>query len=314
MGVETIKALFDVVGIGVSTLDIFTLVDHFPAHEEVQQAVAMSIEGGGPVATALVTLARLGARVAMIDAVGDDWRGDHILTEFQRAGVHADHIKVCPGAQSATANILVKQATGERTILYIPGSDTEVSINDVPQWLIQSASYLHVNGRHWEACLQAVQWARAAGVLVSFDGGAHRYTPALRELVTQTDLCIVARHFAEQYSNRTTLVQMAETLLRDGPKIVVITDGVNGSYVATADGQHVHQPAYLVSQVVDTTGCGDSYHGAFLFGLLQKLPLQKVAALASAVAALNSQHLGGRSELASYARVQAFLDERETAV
>ena len=73
---------YDVIGIGVSTLDIIHLVDRFPAGEEVQKSSASVLSGGGPVATAIVTLARLGARTAMLDSLGDDWRGDLIREEF----------------------------------------------------------------------------------------------------------------------------------------------------------------------------------------------------------------------------------------
>jgi sugar/nucleoside kinase (ribokinase family) len=62
--------------------------------------------------------------------------------------------------------------------------------------------------------------------------------------------------------------------------------------------------------VVDTTGCGDSYHGAFLFGLLKGLDLEQTAALASAVAALSSQALGGRTGLPTLAQATAFLSTR----
>ena len=78
---------FDVIGLGVSPLDVITLVDHFPTHDEVQRASAVMLQGGGPVATAMVALARLGAKVAMLDALGDDWRGDLIREEFRREGV-----------------------------------------------------------------------------------------------------------------------------------------------------------------------------------------------------------------------------------
>jgi sugar/nucleoside kinase (ribokinase family) len=72
-------------------------------------------------------------------------------------------------------------------------------------------------------------------------------------------------------------------------------------------GESFHQPAYLLPTVVDTTGCGDSFHGAFLFGLLQGMTLQETASLASAVAALNSQRLGGRGGLPSLEQAQEFV-------
>jgi len=66
--------------------------------------------------------------------------------------------------------------------------------------------------------------------------------------------------------------------------------------------------------VVDTTGCGDSYHGAFLFGLLKGLDLEQAAALASAVAALNSQALGGRRGLPTLEQVTVFLAKHAVAL
>jgi sulfofructose kinase len=301
------KHEFDVIGLGVSVVDVVTLVDHFPAREEVQRASAVTVQGGGPVATAMVTLARLGARVAMLDAVGEDWRGDLIREGFQREGVCTDYLKGIAGYTSSIASILVRQRDGARSIVFAPGTAPELSAADVPRDLITSARILHLNGRHWEACLQACQHARASHVQVSFDGGAHRYRPELRQLVPLTDICIVARDFAGHYTQETDIRKAAERLLEEGPGLVVITDGTRGSWIYSREGPSFHQPAYLLRQVVDTTGCGDSYHGAFLFGRLKGWDLEKTAALASAVAALNSQHLGGRSGLPTLEQVTSFL-------
>ncbi|GAB4533593.1 MAG: sugar kinase [Anaerolineae bacterium] len=301
---------FDVIGLGVSTLDVITLVEHFPAQDEVQRALAVAVQGGGPVATAMVTLARLGARVAMLDHLGDDWRAELIHQEFLREGVCTEYLKVSEGFTSSIATVLVRRADGARAIAYAPGTTPELSGSDVPEDLLASASILHLNGRHWEACIQASRYARQNQVLVSFDGGAHRYRPQLRDLIPLTDICIVARHFASQYTGETEIAGAARGLLREGPGLVVITDGTRGSWVYPAQGHSFHQPAYLVPDVVDTTGCGDSYHGAFLFGLVKGLSLEQTAALASAVAALNSRGLGGRSALPSLGQAIAFLSER----
>lgn len=296
----------DVIGLGVSTVDIVSLVDHLPAGEEVQRALDITVQGGGPVATAIVSLARLGARVAMIDAIGDDWRGAMIREEFQQEGV-VDYLKVSKDHTSSTACILVTKDNGARSIVYSPGTAPEFPAADVPPSVIASAKILHVNGRHWNACLQAIGLARQTGVRVSFDGGAHRYRPEMERLVPLTDICIVARDFAEKYTREADIGKAAEKMIKSGPGLVVITDGIRGSWIHPREGQSFHQPAYRLPKVVDTTGCGDSYHGAFLFGLLEGLELKQTASLASAVAALNSQHLGGRSGLPTYERVKSFL-------
>jgi sulfofructose kinase len=147
-------------------------------------------------------------------------------------------------------------------------------------------------------------------VRVSFDGGANRFRPGLKTLVPLTDICIVARDFAEKYTGKTEISASAELLLKEGPQIVVVTDGINGSWIRTRDGLSFHQPAFLFPTTVDTTGCGDSYHGAFLAGLLRGFSVEKTATLASAVAALNSQHLGGRSGIPRFAEVMNFLASR----
>lgn len=306
-------AQFDVIGLGASTVDVVSLVDHFPSQEEVQRAIRASVQGGGPVATAIVTLARLGARVAMLDLLSDDWRGDLLHDELRREGVSTDYLKLVEGCTSPIASVLVRQGDGARSIVYTPGTVPELPATDVLWEVIASARFVHLNGRHWQACLQACQYARQSGTHVSFDGGAHRYRPPLRELVPLTDVCIVARDFAEQYTRQTEIHQAAEALLEEGPGLVVITDGTSGSWVYPRQGESFHQPAYLMPQVVDTTGCGDSYHGAFLFGLLKGMDLKQTAALASAVAALNTQGLGGRAALPTLERASAFLAEREGA-
>jgi sugar/nucleoside kinase (ribokinase family) len=301
---------FDIVGIGVATVDLLALVDRFPAQEAVQQAHAMEMQGGGPVATALVAAARLGASAAMLDSVGGDWRGQQIVRHLAEEGVGVDAVAVHPGATSAVACVLVERGSGARTIIHRPGSAPELRPHELPRGLIERARILHMNGRHLQASLEAARWARDSGVGVSFDGGAHRYRPELREAVRLTDYCIVARDFAEQYTRAADLPAAAGALLAEGPSLAVITDGVRGSVVASRAGDLFHQRAFPVPRVVDTTGCGDSYHGAFLFGLLRGYPLRQTAALASAVAAINAQHLGGRAGLPSLEQARGFLRQQ----
>jgi sugar/nucleoside kinase (ribokinase family) len=303
----------DIIGLGASTVDVLSLVEHLPAEDENMRAVGISVQGGGPVATAIVTAARLGARTAMLDVLGDDWRGALIRAEFEREGVETEYLKIASGLTSPTSCILVKKDGGARSIIWAPGSAPDLSPQDIPRDVVGSARCLHVNGRHRQACMEAVKLARASGVQVSFDGGAGRYRPELDELVPLTDVCIVARDFAEQYTRQADLENAGRALMKAGPQLVVITAGAQGSWIYSRSGPSFHQPAYLMPRVVDTTGCGDSYHGAFLYGLLQGFDLKRTAALASAVAALNSQRLGGRVGLPTYEQAESFLDQRAGA-
>lgn len=303
---------FDVVGIGVSPLDILALVESFPTEDEVHQAIQIIAQGGGPVATALATLARLGARTAMVDAIGDDWQGKLILEEFHRANVSSKHIRVRPGFTSAITSILVHQGTGSRAIYHFPGNAPELSPDELPFEVILNCKFLHINGRHLEACKKAIKEAKKSGVKISFDGGAGRYRYELDPLIPEVNILIAAKAFAQACTGENLVFEMGKRLLKKGPQIVVITDGLQGSWIFEQDNLSFHQPAFLMPKVIDTTGCGDSYHGAFLFGLMNHYPLPETARFASAVAALNTQGLGGRTALPGYQDVITFLKSRDS--
>lgn len=302
---------YDVVGLGVSTIDLLMLVDEFPDQEMVLRAHDSVLAGGGPVATAMVTLARLGARTAMADRLGDDWRGNLIVEEFRREGVDTGPLVIAHGSSSSIASILVRKRDGARTIIYSPGDAADLLPGELAEEDLLSASILHLNGRHLESSVSLAKAARKRGVRVSFDGGAHRYRPELDELLKLTDISIVAREFAASFAGgMQDIGEAAARLLAAGPEIVVITGGSEGCWVFEKGGAAFHQPAFLLTSVLDTTGAGDAFHGAFLFGIVQGWSLPECAVAASAVAAMSTRKLGGRSALPSLSELHDFLADR----
>ncbi len=267
---------YDIVGIGVSTLDLLTIVKDFSGEESVQKAIDAKFQGGGPVATALVAAAKLGAKVAMIDSVGDDLIGQSILEEFNKYGVITKHIQITPGKTSSIASIWIREGDGQRSIVYRPGSSPELTDDCISLETIKKAKILHLNGRHLQCCLKACSLAKENGVKISFDGGGGRYRSELDPLIPFIDICIVARDFAEKYTKTKNLQNAAQCFLDRGCELVVITDGENGSDIFSKYEENFHQPAFKLEKVVDTTGCGDVYHGVFLFSLISGLTLAQL--------------------------------------
>ena len=303
------KPIYDVAGLGVSTVDLIHVVDELPGQELVQKAHQTLLQGGGPVATALVTLARLGSRTAMIDRLGDDWRGRLILDEFEREGVAADQIEIEQGATSSISTVLVRKRDGARTFVFSPGSSRDLGHGDIADDIFGKTKILHLNGRHMHACLETAKTAQKSSVKVSFDGGAGRYRAELEALIPLTDICIVARQFAIQFSGAASIDRSARQLLEAGPELVVITAGVEGCWVFQKGQEPFHQPAFHIVDVVDTTGAGDAFHGAFLHGIVSGFDLRECARFASAVAGMNTRFLGGRAGIPSYEEVGFFLLE-----
>ena len=328
----------DIVGIGASTLDRFIVVDHYPTGREVQQVVSSTTDGGGPVATALAVAGKYGARTAMIDSIGDDMVGRHILDDFEKYNVNTETIQVESGANSGVATILVKQSTGERAVFFERSTATEPEFLDDYQGLIENAFIVHINGRHRHLMRTAIDIARQSGTIISLDGGAQRYDDDMRPITESSQVVIVARDYAEKYTGTTDLEEACRIIHDRGALIAGVTDGANGSYFVWPDGTSYRCEPFSQATVVDTTGAGDSFHGAFLAMLTKTLckiadgtntstmnetsqslnaidllhscaheDLEKAATFASAVAALNTQGIGGRSPLPSLEDIKALI-------
>ena len=328
----------DIVGIGASTLDRFIVVDHYPTGREVQQVVSSTTDGGGPVATALAVAGKYGACTAMIDSIGDDMVGRHILDDFEKYNVNTNAIQVERGAKSSVATILVKQSTGERAVFFERSTATEPDFLEVHKQLIEDAYILHINGRHRQLMRSAMAVAKEAGTIISLDGGAQRYDEDMKPITEDSHIVIVARDYAEKYTGTTNLEDACRIIHDRGALIAGVTDGANGSYFVWPDGTAYRCEPFPQKSIVDTTGAGDSFHGAFLANLAHIInhmkgqetistskshgasiravelikhcahsDLEKAAIFASAVASLNTQGIGGRSPLPTLQSVQELI-------
>jgi sugar/nucleoside kinase (ribokinase family) len=304
--VEPLGGSVDVVGLGYCSLDYLGIVPGRPEFDVDTVSLSdFAKSGGGPVSTALVALARLGGRTGYIGVLGEDEGGAFLKDEFEREGVDLSRLRVQAGARSQICMVLVEAGTGRRSILCYRARG-ELVLGEADQTYISSARYLHLDGHHMDATIIAACWARADGVKVSFD--ANRPRPRLDELLPLVDVLIASERFPPAYTGQEDQVRAGRSLLEMGPEIVVITLGAEGCLCLWED-QVIQVPGFQVD-VVDTTGAGDAFHGAFLYGLLQGWELECTATFANAVAAINCTHLGGRVGLPSLSEVEAFLERQ----
>ena len=160
-----------------------------------------------------------------------------------------------------------------------------------------------------EASMEAAQQAKARGMTVVMDGGTMR--EGSKKLVALVDILIASETFAiplvgKEASSETALRALHEL----GPEQVIITLGQNGSIGLNKEGI-VRQEAFQV-RAKDTTGAGDVYHGAYIYGLLQDWDMFRCMRFASATAALSCQKTGTRAGIPDLKTVHEFLKTHES--
>jgi sugar/nucleoside kinase (ribokinase family) len=300
--IDTMKS--EIVGIGVSVLDLIMVVDALPHEEEVVKAVDRFSGLGGGVSVAMATATAMGIRTALLDCLGTDSVSESIVGMLNKAGVDVQFIHRDQAVSPSLASIWVRRATGSRTIVFSPGECIDAIWTEPFAQKVASAKFLHLNGRHLAASTKAVEIAKRSSTKVSYDGGAHRYRQEVLPLVEHADVLVVSEHFAATHCGIETDLNhparhpemLCQTLLHDfNAEIVGVTCGDRGSWFASVDGTAFHQPAHPVDRIVDTTGCGDTFHGAMLAAMVRDLPLAKCAEIAAKVASHQAEHLGAFS-------------------
>ena len=298
----------DVAGLGCACLDFLGIVPHLPDQDDQVWMSDSTQQGGGMVSTALVTLSRLGVSTAFTGKVGDDMAGRVVKEELDQFGVDSAHLIMEPGASTPVSMILVDESTGQRTIM-AGGSAVDMSTLEVPAEMIASARVLHLDNTNRQAALAAARIARDSDVPVVLDADTVSPPDDLGELLGMTDYLIASRVFSDEWTGMTDPTEAAKALARYGSSVTVVTLGEEGSYTLAGD-RTFHTPAFPV-EVVDTTGAGDVYHGAFIFGLLKEWRPEKTAEFASAVAALSCTRLGGRAGIPDLQSALDFLRDRD---
>ncbi len=304
---EATASVPQVVGLGYCAWDYSAIVDRIPEFDAPTVSLAdFSASGGGPVATALVALARLDVHTGYLGTVGEDFAGAQVRLAFEQEGVDLQRLRVRSGGRTPVCIVLVQGQTGKRMILCYRGTAGELSLEEADRAYITAASCLHLDGHHMSAAILAAQWMRQAGRIVVLD--ANRTRPRLDELLPWVDVLITNPSFPADYTGQRDVAIAASELLRTGAKLVVTTLGEEGCLCVSDDGT-LQVPGFAV-EVVDTTGAGDAFHGAFIYGLLQDWSLPRKATFANAVAAMNCTALGGRAGLPRLESVEAFLQSR----
>ncbi len=296
-----------VTGLGQCSLDYLSLVEVYPQVNTKQEALQWLEQGGGPVATALVALARLGVSCSFHGITGDDETGRKIRQSLADEGIDAKGLVQRKDSSSQMAFIAVEKSTASRTIFWRRPSGKALQPDELTEDFLCGSDLLLIDGLMMDISLAAVRRAREMNIPVLLDAGSARH--GMYELARRCDYVVASEVFAEGLGWELTpqaLLRESEAL---GARALTVTLGKEGS-ITVADGQIIRMPAFKI-EAVDTTGAGDVFHGGYIFGLLQGWDLGRIVRFASAVAAIKCRTMGGRTGIPRLDEVTQFLQRQD---
>ena len=276
----------------------------------------MELEGlftscGGPAATALVTLVRLGVSASFLGSISDDPFGVQIADSLKEEQVNISFLKITPGYSSQFAFIAVTMGEGKRTIFWNRSSAPELTPKEVSLDRFPGARILHLDGLMLDAGKEAAEQAKKRDMTVVMDAGTLR--EGTLGLLSQVDILIASEPLADALVGAEAPRQKALEGLRElGPRQVVITLGSRGSIGLDRNGI-VRQGAFPVVSM-DTTGAGDVYHGAYIYGLFQRWNMAECMAFASAAAALKCMNGGGWRGIPDIQAIDGLMKRKSVAI
>lgn len=297
-------ATWDVLAFGAVAVDDILYVDNFPSPDTKIHVRERIREGGGRAGTGLVAAARLGARTAYAGVWGDDELSQYSREQMEMEGVDCSPVVCESGKQPYYSVIVVDRSQGTRCILSCTDNVVGYPVDRITDELIARARVVLIDHMSIPASLRAAQIAREHHIPVVAD--IERIgLEDFEELLEAIDHLIVSADFARAVTGSDDPVTMLREL-GTWRACCAVTMGERGCWYTAGDDEVRHQPALQV-ETVDTTGCGDVFHGAYAAWLARGESVAAALCAASITAGLKATQPGGRRGIPDRATVEKWM-------
>jgi sugar/nucleoside kinase (ribokinase family) len=294
----------EVIGVGANSVDYVYRLPAYPRPDSASAKLRIDshqVSYGGQTATTLSTCAALGLRTRYVGAFGSDDSGTRMRDALVRRGVDVTKT-VVREAPNAFAVILLDNDSGERIVLWDRDERLSLLPSEVFAADLASSRLVHVDDVDQDAAIGTAQAARVVGLPVTSD--IERLGPRTEELVAAVSIPIFAEHVLVELTGESDFERALRKLRTRHAGWLCVTLGARGAMLLDGDTLH-HVPARTV-KVVDSTGAGDVFRGAFIYALLRGGggPAE-VLRFANAAAAVSCTRLGAIASVPDLADVQS---------
>lgn len=313
---------YDVLSLGPARMDVFLKLPDEEVDEvcnidrkrcviELGFGEKIAVKGvefaiGGNAGNNAVGLARLGLKSAMIGAMGNGWTDKRALEILESEGVDTKYVDIKKEGNGFGAVLNYQE---ERTILSYY-SDALCCWPEDPGLLAEWIYLTSMGERYEDFYKQAVDWAKKTGAKIAFNPGTRQLKAGLNGLdyaFKETEVCFLNREEAAQLLGIPVdnIKKLLEGLREIGPKVIIITDGPEGTYAY--DGQkYLHMPI-VEAKVVERTGAGDAFGSGFLAGYIKGKPLEECLKWGTVNSASVLGHVGPQAGLLTKEKMEEWL-------
>lgn len=296
---------WDVLGVGCNSVDYVYRLPASPKPDSATAKLRISSHHtmcGGQMATAMAACARFGLKSAYLGSAGNDHNGRLIISELSGQGVDISHVltRACP---NRFAVITVDETTGERIVLWDRDNLLDLSYAELDPALIHSARLVHVDDEEQEAAIATALIARKAGIPVTSD--IDRITNRTAALVAAVSIPMFANHVLPEITGESDVERALRALRRTHAGMLCVTLGAEGAMLLVGDELIIEKGLPITA--VDTTGAGDVFRAAFIYGLLNAYPPQRMLRFANAAAGLSCTRAGAMAGVPALEEVEQLM-------
>ncbi|HWQ37727.1 MAG TPA: PfkB family carbohydrate kinase [Burkholderiales bacterium] len=300
-----------VICVGHAALDRIFTVDSWPADSGKIAATRYEECGGGMMANAAVTIARLGGTALLWGPTGEDAVAAAVRAQLHAEGVDVENLRGFEGKTTSHSAVLIDRR-GERLVVGYRGSALAAPADWLPLGAVASADAVMVDVRWPQGAAAALGAARKAGVPSILDGEVAPQD-VLDALTRLADHVVFSERGLAQFGGADYEGGLRRAL-KHGARVACVTRGKGGALWLEHDAPRALRACPAVEvPVVDTLGAGDVFHGAYTLAIAEGDTVGEAIRFASVAAAIKCTRPGGRAGAPTRAEVMEFLARTELA-